>query len=219
MQNESDEEEQKKQLQGINNIEPEYKLYKVIDHLKKQGYPLENSFVSYYSNDFRVQINCGPEPISKAVVIQPTDLITDDQNENILRIVFARGIKGDFYDAEINKMDGMIEEMTPQEQALQRNKERSIGFVIEKVTQWRKLYNGYYDENQELKRMSLEEAACKVGVSKKSLDDYLSQIRLGRYNGFDFNKNKDEKVGELRKFNKEIKLQQEAQQHLKSKAQ
>lgn len=80
-------------------------------------------------------------------MIQPTDLITDDQNENILRIVFARGIKGDFYDAEINKMDGMIEEMTPQEQALQRNKERSIGFVIEKVTQWRKLYNGYYDEN------------------------------------------------------------------------
>jgi len=100
----------------------------------------------------------------------------------------------------------MIEEMSPQEQALQRNKERSIGFVIEKVTQWRKLYNGYYDENQELKRMSLEEAACKVGVSKKSLDDYLSQIRLGRYNGFDFNKNKDEKVGELRKFNKEIKM-------------
>lgn len=73
------------------------------------------------------------------------------------------------------------------------------------MTQWRKLYNGYYDENQELKRMSLEEAACKVGVSKKSLDDYLSQIRLGRYNGFDFNKNKDEKVGELRKFNKEIR--------------
>ena len=133
-------------------------------------------------------------------------MITDEQHENILRIVFARGIKGDFYDAEINKMEGLIEEMTPQDQALQRNKERSIGFVIEKVTQWRKLYNGYYDENQELKRMSLEEAACKVGVSKKSLDDYLSQIRLGRYNGFDFNKNKDEKVGELRKFNKEIKL-------------
>ena len=81
--------------------------------------------------------------------------------------------------------------MTPAELANQRNKERSIGFIIEKVTQWRKLYNGYYDEKQELKRMSLEDAANKVGVSKKSLDDYLSQIRLGRYNGFDFNKNKD----------------------------
>lgn len=45
-----------------------------------------------------------------------------------------------------------------------------------------------------------------VGVSKKSLDDYLSQIRLGRFNGFDFNKNKDEKVGKLRCFNKEFKI-------------
>ena len=53
--------------------------------------------------------------------------------------------------------------------------------------------------------MSLEDAATMVGVSKKSLDDYLSQIRLGRYNGFDFNKNKDEKVGKLRYFNKELK--------------
>ena len=91
------------------------------------------------------------------------------------------------------------------EQTMQRNKERSIGFIIEKVSQWRKLYNGFYDEKQELKRMSLEDAATMVGVSKKSLDDYLSQIRLGRYNGFDFNKNKDEKVGKLRYFNKELK--------------
>ena len=95
--------------------------------------------------------------------------------------------------------------MTKNEQSLQRNKERSIGFIIEKVSQWRKLYNGFYDEKQELKRMSLEDAAAKVDVSKKSLDDYLSQIRLGRYNGFDFNKNKDEKVGKLRLFNKDIK--------------
>lgn len=57
--------------------------------------------------------------------------------------------------------------------------------------------------------MSLEDAATNVGVSKKSLDDYLSQIRLGRYNGFDFNRNKDEKVGKLRYFNKEIKIRQD----------
>lgn len=94
--------------------------------------------------------------------------------------------------------------MTKMEQNMQRNKERSIGFIIEKVAQWRKLYNGYLDEKQELKRMSLEDSAMKVGVSKKSLDDYLSQIRLGRINGFDFNKNKDEKVGKLRAFNKEV---------------
>lgn len=49
-----------------------------------------------------------------------------------------------------------------------------------KVTEWRRLYNGYLNERNELVRMSLEAAATKVDVSKKSLDDYLSQIRLGR---------------------------------------
>jgi hypothetical protein len=55
-----------------------------------------------------------------------------------------------------------------------RGRERNIGYVIEKVTQWRRLYNGYYDENFNHFRMSLEKAAERVGVSKKSLDDYLA---------------------------------------------
>ena len=81
-----------------------------------------------------------------------------------------------------------------------RTKERSIKYIIEKVSQWRKLYNGYMDENHQLVRMSLEDAAEKVGVSKKSLDDYLSQLRQGRSLGYDFNKNKDQNVGHLRQF-------------------
>lgn len=51
--------------------------------------------------------------------------------------------------------------------------------------------------------MSLEQAAEKVGVSKKSLDDYLAQLRAGRNFGYDFNLNKDKKVGDLRKFVKD----------------
>jgi hypothetical protein len=39
--------------------------------------------------------------------------------------------------------------------------------------------------------MSLEQAAEKVGVSKKSLDDYLAQLRAGRQYGYDFNAKKD----------------------------
>lgn len=56
------------------------------------------------------------------------------------------------------------------------------------------------DHTGKVIRYSLEEAANLVGVSKKSLDDYLSQLRKGRKYGFDFNKNKDEKVGTLRMF-------------------
>lgn len=186
-------------------MELEFKLSKLLTFIRKQGYPIDNSFISYFSVDFQVQINCGPDPISQAVVLNPSDLEINQNGECALQIIFAKGIKGDFYDTEIKQKEVDVEQMSPAELANQRNKERSIGFIIEKVTQWRKLYNGYYDEKQELKRMSLEDAANKVGVSKKSLDDYLSQIRLGRYNGFDFNKNKDQKVGKLRLFNKDIK--------------
>jgi hypothetical protein len=51
--------------------------------------------------------------------------------------------------------------------------------------------------------MSLERAAEQVDVSKKSLDDYLAQLRAGRRFGYDFNANKDKKVGDLRRFVKD----------------
>lgn len=92
-----------------------------------------------------------------------------------------------------------------------RTKERTITDIIEKVSTWRKLYNGVMvpnPQNQEqlqLQRWSLEDAAKKVGVSKKSLDDYLLQLRFGKKYGFDFESNRNEKVGVLRSFVKEKK--------------
>jgi len=59
-----------------------------------------------------------------------------------------------------------------------RSKERKIGYIIEKVFLWRKLYNGFENEKGNMERLTLEEAAAKVGISKKSLDDYLIQLRL-----------------------------------------
>lgn len=84
-----------------------------------------------------------------------------------------------------------------------KTKERTVAYVIQKVTQWRRLYNGYYDKDFNHQRLSLEDAAEQVGVSKKSLDDYLSQLRSGRQCGYNFNLYKNEKVGHLRKFVKE----------------
>ena len=92
-----------------------------------------------------------------------------------------------------------------------RTKERTIADIIEKVSNWRKLYNGVLvpsdnpDKEGELQRWSLEEAAGKVGVSKKSLDDYLLQLRFGKKFGFDFEINRDSKVGILRLFVKQEK--------------
>ena len=79
-------------------------------------------------------------------------------------------------------------------------RERKIGYIIEKVYAWRKLYNGYRDDDNKFIKYSLDEAAEKINVSKKSLDDYLLQIRLGRKCGFNFDDNKNEKIGTLRAF-------------------
>lgn len=87
-----------------------------------------------------------------------------------------------------------------------RSKERRIDFVIEKVKLWRRLFTGYIDsKNGNMIRYSLDEAARKVGLSKKSLDDYLLQIRFAKRFGFDFEKNRQENIGVLRQYVKKMK--------------
>ena len=69
---------------------------------------------------------------------------------------------------------------------------------------WRKLYNGVLRDGN-LVRYSLEDAASKVNVSKKSLDAYLLQLRFGKKYGFNFQEHKNDKVGVLRTFVKQKK--------------
>ena len=85
-----------------------------------------------------------------------------------------------------------------------RTKERTIEEIIQKVSLWRRLYNGVLRDGQ-LKRYSLEEAAQRVDVSKKSLDDYLLQLRFGKKYAFNFQAHKKSKVGVLRAFVKKRK--------------
>lgn len=87
----------------LDNIEFEYKLSNLINYIKKQGYPIENSFVSYYSADFQALINCGPEPISKAITISLSDLeFNNDTKEFSIQLIFARGVKADLLDNNEN---------------------------------------------------------------------------------------------------------------------
>ena len=67
-------------------------------------------------------------------------------------------------------------QINDKDQQKRRTKERTITDIIEKVSTWRKLYNGVMvpiNGQMQLQRWSLEDAAQKVQVSKKSLDDYL----------------------------------------------
>lgn len=50
-----------------------------------------------------------------------------------------------------------------------REKERIIGEVVIKVSEWRRMYTE--------QGITLEEAAKNIGISKKSLDDYFLQLR------------------------------------------
>ena len=54
----------------------------------------------------------------------------------------------------------------------------------------------------------MEEAAEKVKISKKSLDDYLMQLRCAKKFGFDFARHSGEKVGVIRSFVKKKKLEE-----------
>ena len=65
------------------------------------------------------------------------------------------------------------------------------------------------DGQKQLQRWSLEDAADKVGVSKKSLDDYLLQLRFGKKYQFDFEKHRQDKVGVLRTSVKTMKKQEQ----------
>ena len=84
-------------------------------------------------------------------------------------------------------------------------KDRKIKYIVKKVFEWRKRINGFYDENGKFVKDSLKEAADKVGLSKKSLDEYLTRIKTAREFEYDFNKNKDLSSSDLLKFVRENK--------------
>jgi len=68
-------------------------------------------------------------------------------------------------------------------------RERTIEDIIKSVSIWRRLYNGItkeIDGKEALIRYTLKDAAKKVGIPKKSLDDYLLQIRTGIKYNFNF---------------------------------
>ncbi len=92
------------------------------------------------------------------------------------------------------------EEEVEGDQKCRRLKERKIKHVIEKVLKWRELYAGIDSKD----KIPLEEGAKIVNISKKTLDDYLSQIKKGKKYGFNFNEHKNDKIGVLREFIRKV---------------
>eukprot|EP00330_Aristerostoma_sp_ATCC50986_P004665 CAMPEP_0114588146 /NCGR_PEP_ID=MMETSP0125-20121206/10922_1 /TAXON_ID=485358 ORGANISM="Aristerostoma sp., Strain ATCC 50986" /NCGR_SAMPLE_ID=MMETSP0125 /ASSEMBLY_ACC=CAM_ASM_000245 /LENGTH=74 /DNA_ID=CAMNT_0001784397 /DNA_START=855 /DNA_END=1079 /DNA_ORIENTATION=+ len=53
--------------------------------------------------------------------------------------------------------------------------------------------------------MTLQEAAEKIGIAKKTLDDYMMVIKQAKALNFDFQNNRDQRFGMVRSFVKKAK--------------
>ncbi|CAI2367624.1 unnamed protein product [Moneuplotes crassus] len=100
------------------------------------------------------------------------------------------------------------------EQQVDRNwrwdlKERIIGPVVEKVYEWREIYNMMQDEHDNEESFSLSKAAEIVGMSKEAIDYYSYRIFLGKSFGFNFSKHKDDKFAVLCTFVNRISIIEE----------
>lgn len=187
------------------NSHSEIILAPIISYLKSIGYPLENSMVWYYSPTARLKVYCGNDPLPYSISVPTFEL-----SNNSLTILCRGAIRNEFGTIVTlgSPSSGKIkqeEEAITSHKSSRRTKERKIGFIIEKVSKWRRLYNGVPTAKGDMVKVTLEEAASKIGISKKSLDDYLLQLRFGRKFGFNFQEHKDDKVGVLRAYVKKFK--------------
>ena len=165
----------------------------IINKLKYLGYPTVGALFSIYINTAGDYVYLGSDPIDPNLYIDKT--LVDFEHLKIKIVSYLE-------DKLVKKTEKQLfdKKENNKNQKDKRTKERKIEFIVEKVNAWRRLYNGFYNENGEYTRYSLDQAAKMVGISKKSLDDYLLQLRLGRKYGFNFNQNKTKKVGILRAF-------------------
>ena len=84
-----------------------------------------------------------------------------------------------------------------------RTKERKIREMLNGVTMWRELYTGIMRSDGIVISFTLQESADIIEIPKKTLDDYLLQIKNGKKYNFPFDQHLDDNVGVLRKFIKE----------------
>ncbi len=83
------------------------------------------------------------------------------------------------------------------------------------MKKWRDLH--IYGHKALKKRLNLQDAAKMIGISKKSLDDYYCQLRLGELYNFNFYDNMNEKIGFLRTYVKNYRPERELKRRQNAK--
>ena len=143
--------------------------------LKTLGYPLANAMISYYSVVAGLYVYCGNDPLHMSITVPLYEF-----SQNRLRLRCREVIRNEFGSSVIIGQGLPLPFKAidaPRSPTLRRTKERKIGYIIDKVMEWRTLYNGTTNSDGEEVKCTLEQAASEVSISKKSLDDYLLQLR------------------------------------------
>lgn len=142
--------------------------------MKSLGYPLSNAMISYYSVVAGLYVYCGNDPLHHSITVPLYEF-----TENRLRLRCREATRNEFGSTVViaQGLPQYKASEVPRSPALRRTKERKIGYIIDKVMEWRTLYNGTTNSDGEEVKCTLEQAASEVSISKKSLDDYLLQLR------------------------------------------
>ena len=179
--------------------------------LKIKGYPITTSTIYIYDEDFiegYSLVNDKEKIYSVTIKNDTIKLKLKNYIDNKLIEDTFSILKKCFSDSSQEKA-----ELGPENSSIsnqEKNKElnkrtRTIGEVVKIVYAQRKFFNGYYNDEGENIKFNLDAASKKVNIKRKTLDDYLKQLRKGREKGFDFNKNKNKPISNLRRFNEENK--------------
>lgn len=185
-------------------------LAPILKYIKSLQFNINGAMISYFSPLRQIYTYVGNDPLPGDATMPLQDVLS---NKITLR---CRWRSRQDVSLDSSTMSLYDDDSKDSARGSKRTKERKIGFIIEKVARWRNLYNGVQNSRGETIRLTLEEAATQVGISKKSLDDYLLQLRFGRKYGFNFQEHRNDKVGLLRTYVKKYKKIQSDLEKLKS---
>lgn len=174
-------------------------LAPVLKYIKSLQFNINGAMISYLSPSRQIYTYVGNDPLPGDASMPLSDVIG---NKLTLRCRWRSRQDAPLDSSTMSLYD---DDSKDSGRGSKRTKERKIGFIIEKVARWRNLYNGVQNSRGDTIRLTLEEAATQVGISKKSLDDYLLQLRFGRKYGFNFQEHRNDKVGLLRTYVKKYK--------------
>ena len=208
----------------------------LIKKIKTRGFPVRKSMIYYYSSLRDLNVFCGNYPLASGTIIPKKEISYSKGRYQVYKLsllmllLFTKlTIKIRLTQTTSPGADNPRSDPSETCSKKRRANERKIQEVIDIVFRWRKLYVGYTDQTTgKLVKLPLGEAANKVGVSLKTLNDYLFQLkliycktrlssliffflsashRIGRELGFNYNEHFNEKIGVLRAFVKRRRIE------------